>query len=122
MNQTRRAAVALVVVALAAVASPAAAQPARDAGMAKGIAQVQDGQHEAAVETLDDAVRRLSATPAGKEELAQAYLWLGLAYAHLDSDKAARAAFRQALALDPRVSLADGWPAKVTRLFAEVRA
>jgi hypothetical protein len=66
-------------------------------------------------------VKRLSATPARKDDLAQAYLWLGVAYAQLDSEKSGRASFREALTLDPRVSLAEGWPPKVSRLFAAAR-
>jgi len=114
--------VAGVVLVLLALASAAAAQPAPDAGLSKGIAQVQDGYLDDAVTTLNDAVRRLSAVPVRKDDLAQAYLWLGIAYAQLDSEKSGRASFREALRLDPRLSLAEGWPPKVSRLFAAVRA
>jgi len=110
-----------VVVVLLALASNAATQPAADAGLTKGIAQVQDALLDDAVATLNDAVRRLSAMPARKDDLAQAYLWLGIAYAQLDSEKSARASFREALKLDPRVSLAEGWPPKVSRLFAAAK-
>jgi tetratricopeptide (TPR) repeat protein len=113
---------AAVVVVLMALASHAAAQPAADAGLAKGITQVQTGFLDDAVTTLNDAVRRLSAAPARHQDLAQAYLWLGIAYTQLDSEKSGRASFREALKLDPTVSLAEGWPPKVSRLFGEVRA
>jgi len=112
--------VAAVVLVLAS-ASLAAAQPAADAALTKGMAQVQDGQWDDAVSTLNDVVKRLSGAPARKEELAQAYLWLGIAYGQLDSEKSSRASFREAVKLDPRVSLAEGWPAKVARVFAAVK-
>ena len=66
--------VAGVVLVLLALASAAAAQPAPDAGLSKGIAQVQDGYLDDAVTTLNDAVRRFSAVPVRKDDLAQAYL------------------------------------------------
>jgi TonB family protein len=108
-------------VMLLALTSLTGAQTAADAGLTKGIAQVQDGRWDDAVSTLSDAVKRLSATPARKEDLAQAYLWLGIAYAQLDSEKSGRASFREALKLDPRATLAAGWPSKVSRLYAEAK-
>jgi tetratricopeptide (TPR) repeat protein len=119
MNAFRRVAAALVV--LLALASSAAAQPA-DTGLTKGIAQVQDGFLDDAVTTLTDVVRRLQVQPAGRADVAQAHLWLGIAHAQLDAEKAATSAFRAALTVDSRVSLAEGWPPKVTRLFAAARA
>jgi TonB family protein len=114
---------AAAVVVLLALGSNAGAQPAADAGLTKGIAQVQDGRVDDAVTTLNDVVRRLSARPIEfRVDLAQAYLWLGIAYAQLDSEKSARASFREALLLDGRVSLAEGWPPKVSRLFGEAKA
>jgi len=114
--------VASAAVVVLALASGVAAQSATDAGLTRGIARVKEGFLDDAVATLDDVVRRLSATPARKGDLAQAYLWLGIAYAQLDSEKSGRASFREALRLDPGVSLAEGWPPKVAQLFAAVRA
>jgi TonB family protein len=108
-------------VMLLALTSLTGAQTAADAGLTKGIAQVQDGRWDDAVSTLSDVVKRLSAAPARKDDLAQAYLWLGVAYAQLDSEKSGRASFREALKLDPRVTLAEGWPPKVSRLFAAAK-
>ena len=117
-----RSRIAPVMVVFAMLASRAGGQPAADAGLAKGISQVQDGHLDHAVTTLNDTLRRLSSTPARKNDLAQAYLWLGIAYAQLDSETSGRAAFREALELDPRVSLAEGWPPKVSRVFAAAMA
>jgi TonB family protein len=94
-----------------------------DAELAKGIAQAQNAHWDDAVSTLNEVALRLSATPMQREALAQAYLWLGIAYAHRDSEADAREGrdcFREALKLDPAVSLAEGWPATVSRLFGMV--
>jgi tetratricopeptide (TPR) repeat protein len=110
------------VLLLSFLVTVAPAQSAGDGELAKGIAQVQEGRLDDAVARLDGVVRRLTGSPERKPDLAQAYLWLGIAHAQLDAQKAGRASFREALTLDPRVSLAEGWPPKVARLFAAVRA
>src|SRR5687767_12213725 len=111
-----------VVVVLLAFTALTGAQGADDAELTKGIAQVQDGNWADAHNTLQQVVKRLSATPERKQDLAQAYLWLGIAYAQGDSERAGQASFREALNLDPRVRLAEGWPAKVPRLFEAAKA
>jgi tetratricopeptide (TPR) repeat protein len=115
-------AVMVALIVLLGFAIPAGAQQGGDADLAKGVKQVQDGYLDDAVGTLNGVVRRLSGSPARQPDLAQAYLWLGIAHAQLDAEKSARASFRQALELDPRVSLGEGWPPKVTRAFAAVQA
>ena len=121
MSRTwRRVAAATVV--LMGITALAGAQPPPDAGLAKGIEQVQTGYLDDAVAALNAAVRRLSPVAERKDDLAQAYLWLGIAYAQQDVEKSARASFREALRLEPRVTLTEGWPPKVMRLFAAVRA
>jgi Tfp pilus assembly protein PilF len=109
MSRTWRrvAAAAVVLMGMTALAG-AQAQP--DAELTRGIEQVQNGYLDDAVDTLNAVVRRLSPVGARSEDLAQAYLWLGIAYAQQDSEKSGRASFREALRLDPRVSLAAGWP------------
>jgi TonB family protein len=109
-------------VVLMGVTALAGAQARPDAELTRGIEQVQNGALAAAVDTLNAVVRRLSPVGARSEDLAQAYLWLGIAYAQQDSEKSGRASFREALRLDPRVSLAAGWPPKVTRLFEAARS
>jgi len=104
------------------VTALAGAQLPPDAGPAKGIEQVQDGYLDDAVTALNAVVRRLTPLAERRGDLAQAYLWLGIAYAQQDIETSARASFREALRLEPRASLAEGWPPKVTRLFAAVRA
>lgn len=114
--------IAAATVVLMGVTALAAAQAQPDAALAKAIDQVQNGYLDDAVAALDTVVRRLSPLADRKDDLAQAYLWLGIAYAQQDAEKSARASFREALRLEPRVSLAEGWPPKVARLFAAVRA
>ena len=95
--------------------SPAAAD------LPAGIAQLREGDLEGSVATLTRVIRDLSTNPARVKELAQAHLHLGIAYAQLDDEKAARASFKEALRLDPAVrpepSLSS---AKVSRVFEDV--
>jgi tetratricopeptide (TPR) repeat protein len=114
--------IAAVTVVLMGMTTLAGAQARPDAELARAIEQVQSGDLDDAVAALDAVVRRLSPLAGRTDDLAQAYLWLGIAYAQRDAEKSARASFREALRLEPRVSLAEGWPPKVTRLFAAVRA
>jgi TonB family protein len=116
---TRAAAVTIVLLGAPLLAR---AQTGSDPELAKGVDQVQSGALDDAVDTLSAVVRRLSPIATRRDDLAQAYLWLGIAYAQQDREKSGRASFREALKLEPRVSLAAGWPPKVTRLFEAVRA
>jgi TonB family protein len=102
-------------------AAPSRAQPGADVALAKGIAQVQEGSLDDGVATLNGVVRRLTPVRGRRDSLAQAHLWLGIAYAQLNLEKAARASFREALANDPKVTLPEGRPPKVTRMFAALQ-
>jgi TonB family protein len=113
---------AAVVTLVAALAGPAWAQHGSDVELAKGIRQVRDRHLDDAVATLNGVVQRLSPARERKDDLAQAYLWLGIAYADLGLEKSGRANFREALKIDPRVSAAGAWPPKAERLFAAVKA
>jgi tol-pal system protein YbgF len=112
-------AAALMVASLAgAPASPAPADPAVE----QGVRQLQDGDLDGAVATLDAAVRRLSGRPGAAPHLARAHVHLGVAYALLDQDKAARASFREALKAQPDLSIDRAAVApRAARLFDEVR-
>jgi protein TonB len=98
--------------------SVAPARGADDPDLTAGAAQVQQGDFKGALATLDRAAKRLSGARGREAERAQVHLWLGVAQAQLDADLAARESFRDALRLDPTVSLAEGWPAKVMDAFA----
>ena len=94
----RRLRTLIVAVLAAALAAPAATQPApSDPDVQKGIAQVEDGEYDAAILLLDNAARRLAADPARGRELATAYLYLGIAYLGKGAEAAARSNFREAV-------------------------
>ena len=113
--------VAAAVVLLGNSAATSTAQIPLDRELVKGIRQVEDGYLEDAVTTLEAVARRIAGDPAGSRELTQAYLYLGIAYAQLGTEKTARATFREALKRAPDLKLdADRWPPKVVRLFTSV--
>lgn len=94
------------------------AQPAQDAEVAKGIKQVEDGDLDEAIFTLDAAVRRLSADPSRARELGQAYLYLGIAYLGKGQETLARARFRDAVRQARDLSLnPDQFSPKVIELL-----
>jgi hypothetical protein len=104
-------------VALASVPSGAQAPPL-DPEIQKGIKQVDDGDYDAAILTLDGAARRLAADPKRGRELSQAYLYLGIAYVGKGQEAAARARFREALGQIKDLSLSpDRYPPKVIDVF-----
>jgi hypothetical protein len=69
------------------------------AELAKGIKQVEEGDYNGAIVTLDSVASalRLSKDPAQSKDLAQAYLYLGIAYVGLGHETSAKAKFREAL-------------------------
>lgn len=106
--------------ALAVLVWPAGlrGQSALDPDVAKGMRQVDDGDYDAAIVSLDAAARRLSADPARAKDLSQAYLYLGIAYVGKGHEAAAKAKFREALAGIKDLTLSpDQFPPKVINLF-----
>jgi Zn-dependent M28 family amino/carboxypeptidase len=98
-------------------------QSAADRDLVTGIRQVEDGYLEDGVATLESLARRLTNEPGRRRDLAQVYLHLGIAYAQLNTERSARASFREGLKLNPELKLdSDRWPPKVLRLFAIVKA
>ena len=96
-------------------------QGAEDPELAKGVSQVREGYLDDGIATLGAVGRRVAASADGRADLAQVYLWMGIAHAQLDAAATAKFAFREAMRLDGRVTLAQGWPPKVGRLFATVK-
>lgn len=89
-----------------------------DQDVVKGIKQVDDGEYDGAILTLDAATRRLAAQPAKVRDLSQAFLYLGIAYAGKGQEAAARARFREALGQIKDLSLSpESFPPKVINLF-----
>jgi hypothetical protein len=86
------------VMAVAISAQPAFTQAVNvTAEIKKGIQQVDDGEYDSAIVTLDGAVRRLTGVPGQTKELAQAYLYLGIAYLAKGHETSARERFREAV-------------------------
>jgi len=99
------------------------AQAPTDAAVAKGIKEVEDGELDAAIFTLDAAARRLSGDPARTRDLAQAYLYLGVAYLGKGQELAARTKFKEAVQQLRELRLSpDQFPPKVIDLFESARA
>jgi len=93
-----------------------------DAEVLRGIRQVEDGDYDPAIVTLDAAARRLSGDPARTRDLSQAYLYLGIAYIGKGHEAAAKAKFREAVAQIKDLTLSpDKFPPKVIDLFEAAR-
>lgn len=100
-----------------------AQQAPSDPEVLKGIRQVDEGDYDAAILTLDAAARRLSRDPARSQEGALAYLHLGVAYLGKGHEASARAQFREALARVKDLNLTpDRFAPKVIEAFEQARA
>jgi hypothetical protein len=110
-------------VVLSGVAGRAGAQqPAVDPDVVKGVKQVEDGEYDAAILTLDNAARRLATDPTKSKDLSQAYLYLGVAYVGKGHEAAAKAKFREAVHQLKDLSLSpDKFPPRVIDLFEAAR-
>jgi tetratricopeptide (TPR) repeat protein len=109
-------------VALSGAPEVTRGQPTSDPEVAKGVKQVEEGDYETAIFTLDAATRRLAAQRTSSKDLGQAYLYLGIAYVAKGHETLAKAKFREALAQtkDLAVNL-DKFPPKVLELIEEAR-
>lgn len=112
----------LVIMLALALASGNAPMPSdRHPDLAAGISLLKEGDFEGAVIKLDAAVRGLE-TEGAAAEVAQAYLFLGIAYLELDQETLARGKFAQALARQPLMHLdSSEFSAQVIRIFEAVR-
>jgi TPR repeat protein len=115
----RRLACLCIAVALLGGDTPLVAQVAPpDPDVVAGIRHVDEGDFEAALVPLGRAVRTLSGEASRPKELAEAHLYLGIAYVMLEQEKAGRASFREALALQKDLRLSpEEFPRKVLRAF-----
>ena len=115
---------ALTLAASLSYSSLALGQPVTaDADVLRGIRQVEDGDYDPAIVTLDAAARRLTGDPARARDLSQAYLYLGIAYIGKGHEAAAKAKFREAVAQIKDLTLSpDKFPPKVIDLFEAARA
>jgi hypothetical protein len=118
VRQLRATCLCLVTMLGLAGAVALAAEPTPDPEIAKGISEVSDGDYDGAILTLDRAVRRLASNPNKMRDLAQGYLYLGIAYAGKGHEAAARARFREAVGQMGDLTLSpDQFPPKIIDLF-----
>lgn len=118
-----RKAISLALTLVLAIATIPVSAQNLDADVQKGIAQVDEGDYDGAILTLDNAARRLTADKTKTNDLAQAYLYLGIAYIGKGREAAAKAKFREAVAQIKTLSLsADKFPPKVVDLFEAAKA
>ena len=114
-----------LVVASLLVVSPAgltAQPPPGDAEVVSGMKQVDEGDYDRAILTLDNAARRLAGDPARAADLSQAYLYLGIAYIGKGHEAAAKAKFREALKQIKDLTLSpEKFPPKVIDAFEEAK-
>lgn len=116
-------AIALVAALCVAHAPVSSAMQVKDRDeLATGIRQVEGGEFDAAVITLDAAARKLAAEGNRPKELARAYAYLAIAYLELGQEPAARAKVLEAVRTDKDLRLdAREFPPKFVRFFEQVR-
>jgi hypothetical protein len=91
----------LLALMTAVLLAPAARAGTPEEDLAIGVKQVEEGDFEAALQTLDSASRRLSGDKAKSKELARAYFYIGMAYVGMSQETEARSKFLQAWRSDP---------------------
>src|SRR5262245_34724782 len=99
-----------------------AAQTVADPEVAKGVRQIDDGEYDSAILTLDAASRRLATSAPNSPDLTQAYLYLGVAYLGKGHESSAKARFRDALAHAHDLSLSpEKFAPRVIELFEKAK-
>jgi len=93
-----------------------------ESGIATGVRQVEEGDFEGAVTTLEAAIARLRGDPQRVRLLVQADIQLAVAHVALDHTPQAVQAFTEALTLDPNLRLPpDRFSPKVLSAFETAR-
>ena len=101
---------------------PLRAETPPDREIEAGIRQVQEGDFETAVITLEGAYRRLSRDAPRSPLLVRGAVHLGIAYVALDQREKAKAWFKDALVLEPGLRLTtERHSPKVIAVFEEAR-
>jgi tetratricopeptide (TPR) repeat protein len=115
----RKALCLALMVGLVSLPLPLPAQTtSTDPDIVRGIAQVDEGDYDAAILTLDNAARRLAQDPKRAGDLSQAYLYLGIAYMGKGHEAAAKAKFREAIGQIKDLTLSPAkFPPKVIDMF-----
>jgi hypothetical protein len=103
---------------LALAATPSTKKAPLDASVTAAIHRVEAGDFAAGAEALETAVATLPGQEGRAQDEAVARLYLGVAYAGLAREEAARQEFKAALDLDPRITLPlSRLPASAVRLL-----
>jgi hypothetical protein len=94
-----------------------------DSELSRGIGQVQAGEFDQALITLDGVVKVLSAQGGSKaRDLGRAYAYLAIAYAGLAQEEKAKAEFLEALKVDRNMRMSPSeFPPNVIAMFEEAR-
>jgi hypothetical protein len=120
MRRTAASLLLLVLVCPSLVPAQPSMTPEQEA--AEGIRQVEQGDFETAVITLDSAIKGLDGQPGRQPLVQNALLQLGVALVALEQRDAAKARFRRALELDPKLRLReDSFSPKVIGVFEQAR-
>ncbi len=116
--------VCLALVVAMGLGAPASLPASTDSDLQAGIRQFNEGDLQAAVISLDRAVERLRPDAASRrDELVEAFVYKGAALVGLAQEEPAKAAFREALRLDPKRRLSeDVFSRRVVRVFEAARA
>jgi ankyrin repeat protein len=111
------------VILVASNAALVAAQgPSLDAELEQGIRQVDEGNFDAGIKTLDAVARRLKSEGGKASQLSRAYLYLGIANLQLSHEQAARARFAEAVKTDHKLVLSEyEFPPPVVKVFEEAK-
>ena len=120
LRVARRLAATLLATVL--VTGATAGQSPADPRLAKGIGEVDQGDYDAAIVTLDELVREWAGKPGNAKDLAQAYVYLGVAYLAKGHETAAKARFREALMQSGDLRLGtDQFAPRVVEVFEKAR-
>ncbi len=100
-------------------AAPGLAQVApRNDALEKGQAQVDQGDFEDAVKTLEQGI---AAPDLTDDQLAELYRLLGLAHLYLGNEDKARSAFEQLLQARPDYELPRATPPKIRTIYSRIK-
>lgn len=95
---------------------------ALDPEVAKGVREIENGDLDVGIFTLDAAAQRLKRQPGRATDLGQAYLYLGVAYIGKGHETLAKAHFREALKHAKELTLRpESFPPKVREVFERAR-
>jgi hypothetical protein len=98
------------------------AQPKVERDLAHGIERVKEGDFETAIKILEAVTWELEGNPSKFKDLAQGYLYLGIAYLETDDEARARQNFKLAQRFDKRLKLrATEFSAQTIRVFEAAR-